>query len=369
MADKKETKQEEIQITQEQLDQLPKYAEQWIANAFNTATIEPDKEKIVEWTKKLYTTSKLKEPNAIGFVRSPLALALTGSCAAAVWYDAKAYTEKEVLTAIDKLMENIFDAGIKEEVKRVTLELAKDNIVKRKSSEKKKFDVERLESLMREIAINYCSSMWNGGNQWSGWVCYLSAYADVFNILKDVHDEKFLPYRRLCELSGPRMVHANFCVFSDRPLYIHRNAENQPHNSSGAYIEYRDGWKLYALNGIQCEAKHVEVDPEKYPAEEILKETSVDLRRELIRRVGIERVLASLNPKVIDTKGDYELLNVSVPGVFENAIYLKMTNPSIGVFHLEGVARECKTVQQALNWRAANLIDHQKETWNPSQLT
>ena len=369
MATKETKKQEEINITEEQIALLTEYSKQWIANAFATHSLNDDKEKIVEWTNKLYTTSKLKEPDTIGFVRSPLALALTGSCASAVWYDQKAYREEEVIESIEKLMENIFDPGIKSEVIEQTLKLAHPNIVKRKGKDKAKFNVERCEALMREIAINYCSSMWNGGNQWSGWVCYLSAYADVFGILKDVHDQKFLPYRRLCELAGPRMVHANFCCFSDRPLYIHRNAQNQPHCNNGAYIEYRDGWKLYALNGIQCEAKHVETDPEKYPAEEILKESNVDLRRELIRRVGIERVLGSLNSKCIDKKGTYELLNVTVPGVFENAIYLKMTNPSIGVFHLEGVDRNCKTVQQALNWRAANLIDPTKEEWAPSQLT
>jgi hypothetical protein len=34
---------------------------------------------------------------------------------------------------------------------------------------------------------------------------------------------------------------------------------------------------------------------------------------------------------------------------------------------LEGVIRECVTVQQAINWRAGKFAEH--EDWKPAQLT
>jgi hypothetical protein len=46
-------------------------------------------------------------------------------------------------------------------------------------------------------------------------------------------------------------------------------------------------------------------------------------------------------------------------------VYLKMLNPSIGVWHLEGVDNACRTVQHAINWRAGNM----DEDWTPEELT
>jgi hypothetical protein len=68
---------------------------------------------------------------------------------------------------------------------------------------------------------------------------------------------------------------------------------------------------------------------------------------------------------VLDTKGDYSLLSVELSETIKKARFLKMKNPSIGIWHLEGVARECETVQQAINWRAGDI----KTNWQPKQLT
>ena len=49
--------------------------------------------------------------------------------------------------------------------------------------------------------------------------------------------------------------------------------------------------------------------------------------------------------------------------------YLKMKNPSIGCYHLECVAQECKTVQEAINFRASGLKNLMGKDWNPWILT
>lgn len=43
--------------------------------------------------------------------------------------------------------------------------------------------------------------------------------------------------------------------------------------------------------------------------------------------------------------------------------YLKMRNPSVGVWHLEAVHPSCATVQQAKNYRAGG------QEWKPSIVT
>jgi hypothetical protein len=89
-----------------------------------------------------------------------------------------------------------------------------------------------------------------------------------------------------------------------------------------------------------------EIDPK-----EVLAETNADIRRELVRKVGIERMIDVLKPKRLDRQGTYELLSVRLSDEVPDARYLKMVNPSIRTFHMEGVSPDCATVDHALNWR------------------
>ena len=104
---------------------------------------------------------------------------------------------------------------------------------------------------------------------------------------------------------------------------------------------------------------------EKIDVEEIFKEENTEVRRELIRKVGIERFIQKAGAKVLDKKGDYGVLSIRLSDEVPDARYLKMLNPSIGVWHVEGVEAECNTVEKAINWRAGNI----KDKWEPAILT
>jgi len=114
-------------------------------------------------------------------------------------------------------------------------------------------------------------------------------------------------------------------------------------------------------------AKYVLASSHDLDPIDIMREENVDIRRELIRKVGIETMLKALPHEVLDKRDDYELLRIDFPGLVEDARYLKMLNPSIGVWHLEGADRACKTVQEAINWRAGKFAE--SDDWAPAQLT
>ena len=79
----------------------------------------------------------------------------------------------------------------------------------------------------------------------------------------------------------------------------------------------------------------------------------------MVQRVGIERVCQLFEAECVDTQEDYALLLLDL-GDGRKRPYLKMRNPSIGVYHIEGVAPNIRTVQAALNWRnhlTAEIID------------
>jgi hypothetical protein len=156
-----------------------------------------------------------------------------------------------------------------------------------------------------------------------------------------------------CQSAGWSMLFWDYALVSERPKAIHRNG-NQLHKDGGLAVEYSDGWGVYALHGIQMRAEHVLTPANQIKPETVLAEKNVDARRELLRKVGIERMLAKLPHKRLDHRGNYELFSIKLSAQVSDARYLKMTNPSVGVFHLEGVPAECDTVQKSLNWRNQN---------------
>jgi len=89
---------------------------------------------------------------------------------------------------------------------------------------------------------------------------------------------------------------------------------------------------------------------------------NVTVRTRFIKKFGVERIILACGSRIIDKKGDYELLLFDLGGTTGYWPYLKMLNPSIGVWHVEAVGKKCKTVDDAIIWRN-QTID------SPRQLT
>ena len=86
-------------------------------------------------------------------------------------------------------------------------------------------------------------------------------------------------------------------------------------------------------------------------SKDIFKVRNADIRREIILKVGIERLCYDLKAKVIEKIGDYELIELDLRDGRRRP-FLKMHNPSVPeLWHVEGVHPCIKTVQDALNYR------------------
>ena len=123
------------------------------------------------------------------------------------------------------------------------------------------------------------------------------------------------------------------------------------HNEKGAAVLYADGFSVYALNGVRVTKELVETPSNKLDPKLVTTEKNAEIRREIVRKIGVDRVYQKLGGKTINRLGEmYELITLNIG---DNRIrpYLKMRNPSLGTYHLEGVPREIKTVREALNWR------------------
>lgn len=154
----------------------------------------------------------------------------------------------------------------------------------------------------------------------------------------------------VAETCGWWWPYEDMVVISDRPTAMKLDHNLQLHNSTGPALRYQDGWSVYALNGVRVPQWLVETPAEDIDARELYRTQNVEVRREIVLKVGIERVCRDLGAKVVDQDGDYELLWLGLEDG-RTRPYLKMKNPSIGVYHIEGVHPTCRTVRQALNWR------------------
>jgi hypothetical protein len=196
------------------------------------------------------------------------------------------------------------------------------------------------------------------------------------------------------------------CIISERPNYIHVDKERREvlrHNPDGFICGFRDGWGFCMLNGVQVPPEIVFTPGDKLDVQWVVREKNAQVRTEIVKKIGLERIIKELGYKVLDEKAYPGLTNEQInnkiadfyrdyyTGIGKNPPYemvqalletcemdqkdrtyrlisldlgedrirpfLEMDNPSTHEKHFEGVAPECETVEQALAWRNGDDIE------------
>ena len=303
------------ELTESQKKEIPGHIKKWVDIGLST---EPANfEKAESAILRAYKLCNLKRPACILRVGSPMAASYAGNL------------------AITMLKNKIKD--------KINLDGLKDDILKE----------------AKKTYYNY-----HGGSFWAGSCAYISFFRDVMGWENKLLGN-FTIEEDLAKSCGWVWWNELVAVVSDRPKSIKLDDKDRLHNTSGPSLEYRDGFSLYNLHGVSMEPWMILKKAEEIDPKSILSVENVEQRRELLRKVGVERFIQKCGAKVLDTKGEYSLLEITLPG-FNPMKYLKMKNPSIGVYHVEGVHNDCTTVQQAINWRATKDINKE---WNPSVIS
>ena len=156
--------------------------------------------------------------------------------------------------------------------------------------------------------------MYQGGNQWSGWSAFLTFFRYIAKLPLDY--SKFDAFEYLSEHSGPRIMHKEFCMISDRPEILKVDDQNRPHSENGPFCKWRDGTALYAWHGIYIPEWWITNKDELTP-EIALKWENVEQRRAACEMLGWANVLEhpSLNPKIINEDQPHigTLIEVDLP--------------------------------------------------------
>lgn len=157
------------------------------------------------------------------------------------------------------------------------------------------------------------------------------------------------------------------CIVSQKPIKISRNAQGQIHaDCDGPAIEYagRLGERVFALNGTIVPEEIATTPSGKLTLKMYNSLKSADVKMEFVRKFGIERMLSY--GKKIDSfekypdnewyqKSQYEIWDMKAlfPGV-DYAPHLKMQNQTTGVWHVEALPPDVRTIEQAMFRRMNN---------------
>jgi hypothetical protein len=186
---------------------------------------------------------------------------------------------------------------------------------------------------------------------------WLGFYDYFFEVLKLESCSKLIPLMDFAKEGGWFYPYKNVCMVTERPIEIHMK-DQRIHNDGGPAIRYSDEFSVWALNGVRVPQEIAETKAEDINVDRVLKEKNAEVRKEIIRKIGMERLLNETKPEILDQAGSYTLYNFNL-GEDRVRPYLKMINPSTNQIHVEGIHPDCKTVFEALSWR--NGIDKWQE--------
>ena len=203
------------------------------------------------------------------------------------------------------------------------------------------------------------------GQQDYYWISYYR-FAEKYLDVHYTPDQSVLlgAWEALAESAHWWWAYDSACIISLKPLTLHVDQRGRLHNASGPAVEYRDGYKQWYLHGVSvpqalAEIAQTDMDPADLP-----KYRNAEVRMQFIKKLGVNRL--KKHGHVIDKQGVYQLIDMHTlfDGI-DYAPYLFMINPSTGETHAEGVNPICRTVVQAINWRAGDI----NRAWEPLELT
>lgn len=288
-------------ITPDEKARMDVIAQKWIDVAMRTDPIEPD--KIVPAIRALYAAAGLKQPRVV-IVPSPLVMAFAYGAASWTWHCRKQNAATRAAT----------DDATRAATRAATYDATVDATVAatvdpQKAAAAACLDIAGMGGLL-------CAQRWwnsyQGGNMWAAFPAYLAAARDVLGLRLPEH-KKYQSWEDCALHGGFRVTHEEFCIVSDFPMQIHKDAQNRPHNDRGPSHEWRDGWKLYHIHGVRIDGWIIE-QPERITVQAIDAERNAEVRRIMIEKYGTARYLLDSGARQLQ-RDDYGVLyRKEIPG-------------------------------------------------------
>ena len=338
-------------ITSEEKMRMGALVEKWKSIAFQTGRC--DVTKITDAIERLYASAGLKKPRVV-VVPSPFVMACAYGVASCWWAlrgklksveatasDTEAATRAATFDATDAATDAT-DAATKQK-KDWLVYLAK------------KFVGARFRAALE--GVKKWADVYQGGNMWAMLPCYVEAMRDVIGLTGLPVWEQYKAWEDAATYGGFRVMHEKFCIVSDFPEVLKTDSRGRAHCATGPSHRWRDGFEIYHLNGIRVPKWLVMTDAGKIDPMLALNEKNVDVQREIIRKIGAERMLKAVGAKTVDTFVDchtkggnvYELKELLVGQISRKYLYYEHASVP-GYWYAQAVPPNTKRAIHARAW-------------------
>jgi hypothetical protein len=366
-------------IPAEKLDMLEPIMAEWASKIYETFDGDIDKEKIGEHIRWIYATHKYQSPKVI-YIYNPdmykslvaslllhekdtpveinMKDYLSGVVKAPVWLTVNTDREVNKIERFQTTFRNIIARLPFKNMKGFLRYISPDDDMWRAM-----FDKSISPHIIPAwLANRQLEEMFSGAGLWNdcAWF-FLFDFLSATGIRKNELIDKYRDFLNSGVLAS--MFFEKNAVVIIQPQFTKMTANRQFHCDGGAAIEWKDGYKSYLLHNVVVPEELVLTPHHQLDPMSVLTERNAEVRREIVRKMGVERLVSHFGGVVLDKYQDYELIELTLKDIDLTARYLKMKNPSIGTWHVEGVPPDIETCLDALKWRLGGL------DWNPQQLT
>ena len=299
-------------LTEEQKALFPEYREKWINIGLSIK--QSSDEEMKNAMNLVYTCAELKKPKKIIILNSPI----------------------ECLIAAHIYRQDIKFTNLQKEIDKI-----------RNNLKKNKLNWNEIKSESNNFIY---------GQHEAGWL----SFYDYFKIFKIKELEKLEGLFEMAKHCNWAFCYEDICFVSRKPVLIKRNIRGQLHCENGPALEYKDGFSLWKLNGVDIDKKWILMPREEMNPLEILKDKNVEVRKELINKIGMDDFSKKIPTREIDKWNIniggkdlfYSLIMINLGSEIGEHPYLKMNNPSVkNEWHIEPVAKEIRTAKEAFEWK------------------
>lgn len=334
-------------LTEEQEKKIPVYLEEWVRRGLTT-----ERKTLVDAERDFTAFQRLvlnrSNPAPVVLLDSP------AECWRVVATET-ARNHPEVKTELAKIEKDVIAKLTKAEATK------KRKLTKAKFDERVREKVEAqqnklIESLVKDQKIVY---PYFDCQFWAGWFSFYEFCRNELGIKFD----NIEAYTALlnCQPYGMVWPLDTLCVVCQPPTIIKKNNLGL-HCEDGPALSYNGANEIYALNGVTVPKELVMTPAEELSLDFFKKEKNADIKAEFVRKFGVERMLDF--GKLVDSyknydekthdwwyRSEYELHDMKNLFGVDYQPYLKMLNQTTGIWHVEAVSPQCRTLKDAIKER------------------
>ena len=276
------------QLTRTQEKQMRIVREKWLKLFFSGKKINrPKAKRYIEW---LYSEAKLKKP-AVVFLESPFGIQYGANLIKKIFGEKKEVSDQVYGQVSDQVRDEVSDQ-VYDQVRDQVRDQVSDQVYGQVSGQVR----DEVSGQVKKENLEFFNWAWTGLAWDSEWL----SFYDFFQKIGIKYKEKrFKEYIKIAETGIYDAIFLEGIVLlASLPSKVHRNKEGRLHCETGPAIEWRDGYKLWYLNGVVIQPELFNKIP-AMTAEEVL-----GIENSEIRRVVFE----VMNKKKLETLKDFQVL-------------------------------------------------------------